>query len=265
MATKKPRPLTADTIEKLLKLGKLGPSITPADAAKILDVTEAAVAAYLATAAGGRAWQKARAEGRAEEVTVLRRLALEGSPQAQKQLRQLNAVDDTAKATDLRLGLKDFRDVINRGTSPVKRRIHAGDLPPPGADQGYKIADLLKAIPMLWDKLSAARETIAQLEKLTDKVRTDRAEAERLLKLEQVRQRKRENDIAEGRLVDIGVAQKKVDQVCALIRDAARQMTDEITLKLALPDTSSHVVTRARVAMLDRLATHMEQAAQSHQ
>jgi hypothetical protein len=252
--------LTTEQKTRLTVLAKLGVSITPSDAAKILDVPEDRLQAYLATPAGHKLWSKHRAEGRAELLAVLRRLALEGSPQAQKLFASFIAADDTRRPADQRLTGPELRAMIGRSAEALNKRARAGDWIHAGADRRFALGDVVGLIPKLWDKLEAARATIARLEAKTTAAETDRAEAQRLLALEQLRARKRENDIAEGRLIDVQTIRAQTDALLIAVRQAITELGAALTLKLALPDHAVRTVQRETAATLAKLATIMERA-----
>lgn len=250
--------LNEEQRKRLAALAKLGVSITPSDAAKILDVPEDRLHRFLESPAGQKLWAKNRAEGRAELLAVLRRLALEGSPQAQKLFATFIAHDDTRRLADQRLTGPELRAMIGRSAEALNKRARAGDWLYPGADRRFALGDVIGLIPRLWDKLEAARATIGRLEAKTTAAETDKAEAQRLLALEQLRARKRENDIAEGRLIDVETIRRQTDALLTAIRQSVSDLAAALILKLALPDHAAKIVHREAAAALARVSAAME-------
>ncbi len=256
----KPFRLTDDQKSRLGVLAKLGANITQADAAKILNLPEAKLRAYLDSEEGRHFWARHRAEGRAELMAVIRRLALEGSPQAQKLFAAFVAADDSRAVADLKLTGPQMRALLQRSAEALNRRAQNGDWIRPDADRTYRLADVIAVIPRLWDRLEAARATIAKLERRRSAAETDAAEAKRLLALEQLRARRRENDIAEGRLVTVEDVRRQTDALLTKLRQAVLDLGAAIMLKLGLSDASDHaIIQRETRAALDRLASSMEQ------
>lgn len=251
--TAKPAGLSAGQRERLAELARLGVSVTIADAARILQVDEARLTAFIGQGPGRELWERARAEGRAELLQAIRIMAIGGEVQAQKLLATLLAHDDTLRIGAQRISAAEARELIGRSAQAVGLRVRVGEMLAPGADGAYAVGDLLGLIGTLWDKLSAERRRVQLLE---HKLGED-ADADRQLKLEQVRRRRRENEIAEGRLVEVEEVRRRIDRLCEVVRDQSRDLVDGIILKLSLPEPAIRRMEEARRVFLEQCADEM--------
>ena len=249
--------LTSDQRDKVYTLAKLGQAITPADVAKILDVSEQTITRFLASPTGKKLWAKARAEGRAELITIIRQQALEGSAAAQKQLAALIEYDTSANPLEQRVRAKEVREVIGRSASAVNGRVRRGEMVPTGPDSRYEVAALIALIPTLWDHLAEVRAENAKLRRLTESGRVEEAEARRQALVEKVRRQRRENDIAEGHLMQAEDVRDEVARLSAVLKDQSANLAQEITLKLGLEGAAAATVSAARAAFLRRCVADM--------
>jgi hypothetical protein len=259
----KPQPpakplLTADQAGRVAALARLGYTIQPSHVATILEIPEPTLAAYLTTPEGSQLWKRARTEARAELVKTIQDSALSGDQQAQKLLITLLERDDTARTAEVRLPGPDVRELLGRTQAKISRRVRDGEWIDPGPDRQYALAAILALIPTLWDKLAAARKTIAHLEQLTEKGRIDEAEARRLAMLETARRRKRENDLAEGALRPADHVRSEIDRLCTSIRNHTQAMVEALALKLGATPETVVALEQARAECLRNCRAEME-------
>ncbi|MBN2024386.1 MAG: hypothetical protein JW809_16515 [Pirellulales bacterium] len=250
--------LSAEARGQLAALAALGPALSEADAAAVLGLPAETVAAYLATPAGGAAWRQARAQTRAELLAVLHRLAREGSPQAQKMLTDLMARDDSRPILDQRLTGAELRDGLRATKSRTQRQQHAGRFPLAGADRCYSLREVLNTIPQLWRLLDTQEAELGRLRVNANDNAMATAEAYRLLRLEMVRKRKRENDVAEGALLPRARVFDSLATLSREVRAHAETLERNLIAQLGARGETAADIRRERVAMLARIADAME-------
>lgn len=255
--------LTDSQKDELARLGQLGGAVTPADCAKILGCSEEVLTSYLKSPLGRKLWSTARAEGRKELATRIRADALSGNPQAQKILADLLTADDTRPLAEQQITQKELAVLVGRSTTQIRKHQHDGQMVKPDGENRYRLGDVFRVVATLWDENGKLKATVHNLEQMAGETMKDRAEADRLLKLEQVRRRKRENDAAEGRLVDADEVRSRVDRLCEVVREQANVFVGDLLLKLSADDETEKRVQEMKRRFLAACAAEMEKGDES--
>jgi hypothetical protein len=246
------QPLPCELRTRLAQLGRLGPSITKEDAARILGIDEARLAKYIDTAEGKDLWRKARAEGRVELIANIRKQAMDGSAPAQRLLAQLLAQDDARSLGDIRIEAKEVRVLLDRSGTTIARRVHKGEMIPAGPDKRYRLGAIFELIPRLWGIIETLRDKLSRLEAIADPVKRIELEARQAILHETARKKRFENDLNEDRFVSAGLVRNRFLHASRVIREQAENLTDEIKLKPSLDGRSAAVIDEARRSYLRR-------------
>jgi len=247
--------LTDGQVERLAELGRLWPSVSIDDAARILELDPQWLAAWVATGDGQRLWDRARADGRAELFGRVRDLALEGDPQAQKLLvTAAGGEPSVSDPLEARIAGPTLRDVLGRDGNTLARRAHEGLFLRPGVDRRYRVRDALGVIPGLWDLIAQQRRELAALRARFGETRTEEAEARRQAAVEMARRRKRENDVEEGRLVSAESVRRQIETLASAIREESRGLIAAIELKTGADARLAAELDAERRKFLDRCA-----------
>jgi hypothetical protein len=210
------------------------------------------------TTEGAAAWRRSRAQGRAELLQAVRAMAISGDTNAQKLLATFVAQDDTQAVADQRITAKDFREIVGLTATAISHRVRAGDMIQTPPDNAYRVGDLVAVLGRMWQELSKARDAISRMEKAAHQAKTDKGEIERQIKAEQLRERKRENDLREHRLLEAGAVSDRWQRLSEAVRDHSKTMAEDIILKLCVPTEAAERVRSARVKFLSQVAAELD-------
>jgi hypothetical protein len=253
-------PLTDEQKKNLTQLARLGDVLSIPDIAKIIDVPSSELSRYVASKAGRQLWEKSRAQGRLEVIANLRERALrkDGDPQLAKLVAGLTGITDTTQIEDALVPPQEVYRIIGRNRGRISMRAANGEMPrPAGPGRKYRLGDLLKIIPVMWDKLSVLREENERLRRLSGDSHIEKEEAQRQVLLEMARRRKRENDLAEGHLIPADDVRDQIQTACRIIREQATALTDELKLKLVLDGPGAQLADQCRKDFLRRFEESM--------
>lgn len=251
-------PFAPERLQQIETLARLGFTVTAAHVEVILDLQDGELQRWIQTPEGARHWKRWRTEARAELLQTIQQQALAGDHNAQRLLATLYERDDTAKPAEIRLPGRDVAELIGRTPRRLRARVMQGEFTDPGPDGKYALAVLMALYPALWDKLDAARERIAQLEALSERFNVNESAARTAAAMETARRRKRENDVAEGILVDLYRVQDQVWRLCSLVREQSRNLIEELKLKTAATRPAAAMMDAARTAFLQRCSRCMQ-------
>jgi len=228
-------PLTAEQVEKVEALAKLGPTITPTDAARILGLRAEDLAGFLASPAGAGLWERARAQGRAELAATIRRQALTGDVNAQKLMVQTiaAATDETIAPVDQRISAAELNRCLNRSPRAVFNRCKAGEIPPPGPDRKYRVGEVLAHIAVLWDRLDAAEKELRVLRRRQSKGRIELDEARRRAHAADARLKELKLAMERGRTITRHEHHRLLDQLCGAFVGIIQSAPGELAASLS--------------------------------